>query len=132
MPVKDIDVSGKLKVSPTSVNDGGNIIYGQPNANNFDYNAHNAIQLNGTPVTCNNMTIAYNSGTDSFNIKPNGSVPNIGEYFNSYIDSAQLINSDEIVSNTMDRIFGTLSKEQNKTPDQILNELIIEKCLNNY
>jgi len=128
--VNKIDTSGKLKVSPNSIENGGNLIYGQPNSNNFDYNAYNAIQSEGTPVNCNNLKLQYNSATDSFNIKPNGTSSNINSFFNAYIDNAQIINSDEIVSNTMDRIFGTLSSQQNKTPDSILNELIIEKLLN--
>lgn len=129
MPVKDIDTTGKLKVNPSSVNTGGKILYGQPSENNFDYKAHDAIRLNGTPVNCNNTTVTYDANIDGFNIKPSGSVPNVSTYFNDYIDSTQLINSDEIVSNTMDRIYGTLSKEQKKTPEQILDELILEKML---
>lgn len=128
-PVKNLDTTGKLKVSPTSKNTGGNILYGQPSNNNFDYKAHDAIRLNGTPVNCNNMTITYNANSDGFNIKPSGSASNVGTYFNNYIDNSQLINTDEIVGNTMDRMYGTLSKKQNKTPEQILDELIIEKML---
>lgn len=128
MPVKTLDTNGKLKVSPTDTNTGGNILYGQPSANNFDYKAHDAIRLEGTNVPCNNMSIKYNSATDSFGITPNSS-PNIGKFFTDYIDTTQLINSDEIVGSTMDRIFGTMSKSQGKTSDQILDELILEKML---
>lgn len=128
IPVKNLDTNGKLKVSPTDTNTGGNILYGQPSANNFDYKAHDAIQLEGTNVSCNNMSIKYNSTTDSFGITPNSS-PNISKFFTDYIDTTQLINGDEIVGGTMDRIFGTMSKTQDKTSDQILDELILEKML---
>ncbi len=131
MPVNSIDTNGKLKIEPNSVNKGGLILYGQPNFNNFDYKAHDAIVANGTPVECNNIKITYDSNTDGFNIKSNGSSTNIGDFFSNYIDDTQLINSDEIVANTMDRIFGTLSKEQEKTKEQILDELILEKMLEN-
>jgi Na+-transporting methylmalonyl-CoA/oxaloacetate decarboxylase gamma subunit len=129
MPIKDIDTTGKLKVNPSLTETGGKILYGQPSENNFDYKAHDAIRLNGTPVNCNNMSITYNSTTDKFNVKPNVTVPDVNTYFNNYIDNTQLINSDEIVSNTMDRIYGTLSNKQKKTPEQILDELMIEKML---
>jgi len=131
MSVKTIDTAGKLKISPTSTETGGNLIYASPNDNNFDYKAHDAIRLEGTNINCNNMSIKYDSVNDGFNIKPNINNNNlkVGTYFNNYIDKTQIINTQEIVSKTMDKIFGTLSKDQDKTEDEIYDELQIEKML---
>ena len=131
VPVKDIDTSGKLKVSPTDSASGGNLIYGTPSNNNFDYRAHDSIRLSGQPVICNNMSSTYNSSTDGFNFKPNvnGGNPNIGKFFDDYIDNSQLLNSNEIVSNTMDSMFGTMAKSQDKSIEQIFDGLLVEKML---
>lgn len=131
IPVKNIDTTGKLKTSPSDVNSGGNIIYGNPSNSNFDYRAHDSIRLSGQPVSCNNLTTTYNPNIDGFIIKPDDSSnnSNVGSFFNTYIDKTELINSNEIVGNTMDSIFGTIAKSQNKTTEQILDNLIVEKML---
>ena len=67
IPVKNIDVYGKLKTDPASAH--GNLLYDNTKPN-FDSKARQAIQNAGTDTTYNNMIINYNSTTDSFNIKP--------------------------------------------------------------
>lgn len=128
---KTMDKSGKLRVAPDDTAKGGNILYGTPSENNGDYKIHESIRLEGTEVNCNNTTVKYDSNTDSFKIKPvvTAGVTTIGGFFTKYIDDTQLINKDEIVGNTMDKLFGTMSKSQGKTKEQVLDELVVEKMM---
>lgn len=125
--VKDIDIKGKFKESPTS--DTGNLLYEK--AANFDKIAHDAIVNTNVDqdFAGMNMKIKYIENIDSFNIKPAIDVK-IGDYFINYIEKTQIINKNELVSNVMDMIFGTLSKKTNKTPEQVLNDLSVQKILN--
>jgi hypothetical protein len=123
--VKSIDVNGKLKIDPSSVN--GNLIYGEL-INSFDIVAYNAIQDAGTFKSYNNMAIKYVALTDSFQIKPTGSTTNIGDYFSTFIDNTELINKKELMSSVMNNFYGTLTK-QNKTVNQVNEELQTETLL---
>ena len=126
--VKSIDVNNKLKVDPNSAN--GSLIYGDP-SDSFDGLAYNAIQNSGNFENYNNMSIKYIEGSDTFQIKPNlgGTNPTIGEYFNSFIDDTELLNEKEITSSVMDSIYGTLASSQEKTSEQVYQELRIQKQL---
>jgi hypothetical protein len=125
MPVSDIDISKKFRVPPTS--DQGSLLY-NTTTNNFDKIAYNAIASPNVSMPYNNMAIKYNNVSDTINIKPTSSV-NIGQYFTDYIDNAQIINKKELVSNILDRFYGTMSSRQKKTVDQIYDELVVEKLL---
>jgi hypothetical protein len=131
LPVKNIDNSGKLKVSPSS--DDGNLIYDKSKPN-FDSIAHNAILNSGTEKGFNNMSIKYDSITDNFTIKPSGITTNIGAYFTTFIDNTELLNKKELLSNVMDNVYGTLAKKQKKTVEQVYDELqtelLLEQLLN--
>lgn len=126
--VKSLDANNKLKVNPSSAN--GNLIYGNP-SDSFDGTAYDAIQNSGNYETHNNMSIKYVEGTDSLQIKPNigSSNPTIGEYFDDYIDNTELLNEKEITSSVMDNIYGTLANSQEKTVEQIYQELQLQKML---
>jgi len=129
VPVKSIDTSGKFKISPTSSS--GNILYDNSKPN-FDSVAHDAIVNSGSDKPYANMLVNYNSVTDEMTIKPKLDIvsnPNIGDYFSSYIDSAEIINKKEIVSNVMDNIYGTLANKQKKTVEQVYDELQVELLL---
>jgi hypothetical protein len=131
IPVKDIDTNGKLKISPTDTSRGGNLLY-DTSVPNFDSLARDAI-VTGNDIAfapCN-MNIKYDVGADSLKFKPISTGMNVGDYFTNYIDNAQIINKKEIVSNVMDGIYGTLTKIQNKTVEQVYEELQIEKMLQN-
>jgi len=131
VPVSTIDTYGKFKTSPGS--SGGNLIYGSDDG--FDSTAYNAISNEGSDVAISNMTINYDSLTDSFTFKPNslsiGSDTTVGGLFGDYIDSVEIINKKEFVSNTMDKIFGTITSTQNKSAEEILKELEIDKMIEN-
>jgi hypothetical protein len=129
VPVKDIDVSGKLKASPTTTE--GSLLY-DTSIPNFDKVAHDAIVSSGTDKPFANMFINYNATTDKLQIKPKLDIvtnPNIGDYFTNYIDSAQIIDKKEIMTKVMDGIYGTMAKKQKKTVEQAYNELQVEELL---
>lgn len=126
IPAKSIDTSGKLKVSPASSN--GSLLY-DTSVPNFDSVAYSAIQNAGTDKGFANMSIKYNSATDNFLFKPSGTTTNVGDYFTSYIDKAQIINKKEIVTNVMDNIYGTATKKQKRTVEQVYDELQVEMLL---
>jgi len=126
VPVKTIDVKGVFKTPPTST--GGNLIYGADTG--FNNNAYSAILNNGTPVSYLNLSLTYDDITDSFQIKPSGlTMPTIGDFFSDFIDGTELINKKEIVSSVMDGVYGTLTKDQNKTVDEVYDELQAELLL---
>jgi len=127
VPVKNIDVFGKLKINPNS--NIGNLVYG--NTDSFDKKAYEAISLDGTPVEYNNLKITYNSITDEFNFKPTTASSNktIGEWFGDYIDNAVIIDSKEFSTNVMNAVYGTVTSNQKKTVEQIYNELQIYKLI---
>ena len=126
VPAKSIDVNGKLKVNPNST--GGNLIY-DTSSPSFDKRAYDAILNAGTPQGYNNVSITYIEATDSFQIKPSGVTTNVGAFFSTYIENTELINKKELTSAIMDNFYGTLTKNQNKTVEEVYNELLIETQL---
>lgn len=130
IPIKDIDMTGKFKVSPVS--DIGDLLY-EKNISNFDKLSFDAIEAPNTliPFTTADMGITYDDALDTFNIKPvvNAS-STIGDYFINYIDNAQIINKKEFITNILNGIYGTISKEKNRTTEQVFEELKAEQLLN--
>jgi len=122
---KDIDIKGKLKIAPTS--DSGQLIY-NGTIDTFDKKAHDAIVKAGTDVPFLNMSIKYLDNTDKFNIKPTSSTK-IGDFFTDYIDKTEIINKNELLTSITDAIYGVFSKKNNKTPEQVLDDLKIQKIL---
>ena len=127
VPVKDIDISGKFKVNPSSAE--GNLIYGAT-TDTFNSTVYDAILNEGTIETFSVFNMKYNNSLDTFQIKPNlSSSAKIGDFFTQYIDDTELINKKELLSAVMDNFYGTLAKNQNKTVEQIYEELLIEEQL---
>ena len=126
VPVKDIDIGGKFKVNPSSTE--GNLIYGSI-SNSFDSVAYDSILNAGNFENFNNLQTKYIESSDSFQIKPLGSTPSIGDFFTTYIDGVELVNKKELVSTVMDNFYGTLTNTQNKTEEQVYEELLVETQL---
>ena len=127
VPVKDIDISGKFKVNPNSSE--GSLIYGSP-TNSFNGTAYDAILNAGDFEEFNGLGLKFVESSDSFQIKPfTTSAPTIGDFFTDYIDGTELVNKKEIVSAVMDNFYGTLAKNQNKTEEQLYEELLVEAQL---
>jgi len=134
LPVKDIDVGGKLKVNPAT--DQGSLLYEKVTPN-FDQSAYNAILNEGSDVNFSVFTLKYNGTTDEMQIRPTTAAKSlkIGDFFTQYIDDAVLIDKKEITTKVMDAFYGTLAKKQNKTVEQNHEELEVslqlEQVLNN-
>jgi hypothetical protein len=126
VPVKNIDINGKLKTNPNS--NSGSLLYDNSKPN-FDGKAYQAIQNSGTDTTFGNMTINYNSNTDSFIYKPTNPNQTIGDFTNGFVDSITVINKKEFMSNVMNQFYGSISNDQNKTADQLALELQISKLI---
>lgn len=126
--VKDIDVFGKLKNNPTS--DVGDLLYDNVN-NNFDKRAYEAIVNAGTDVTFNNLIINYDNVTDGFKFKttPASSSKKIGEWLGDFVNDTTIINKKEFLTKVMDTVYGTISSNQEKTKEQIYEELQIRKLI---
>lgn len=125
VPVKSIDSSNKLKTSPNS--DAGQLIYGDK-TNNFDRKAYDAITTAGTDVSFNNTTLRYNEGLDSFTIKPSGSAT-IGSFVSSYIDGITLVDKKEFNATILNEIFGTTTKSQGKSLEDIMEEEKLDRLV---
>lgn len=130
VPVKDIDIRNKFRINPES--DSGKLIYKDNDIyqQNFDNVLYNAAQSPNTDFLITNMGIKlnFNDVSETINIKPiaNNNLK-IGELFNNYIDNAQLLNKSEVITNLMDSIYGTFSKKNNRTKEEIITNKKIQK-----
>ena len=128
VPVKNIDTFNKFKTSPDS--DVGTLLY-DSDTMTFDKKAYEAIQNSGTDIGFGNLKINYDSLTNNFNFKPDsvGQNETIGTWMSGLIDNTQLINKKEFMTDIMNRFYGTASSAQNKTADEIAEELKLEKLI---
>ena len=124
IPVKDIDVYKKFGSSPTSPE--GSLLYDTSRVT-FDKKIYDAI-LNGNAVY-NNLNIAYNNTTDSVTLKSVGTAGTIGEWMGDYINDVVIIDKKEFLTNTMNAIYGSVSKAQGKSIEQTYEELQISKLI---
>ena len=123
VPAIDIDSREKLKTDPNTQM--GSLLYNS-NPIDFDVKSYGALNNVGTDVTFNNLKIKFSSSSNSFTYKPVNGSQTIGEFTNDYIDGLTLINEKEFTSDIINKIFGTINTNQNKT----LNQLILEEKLN--
>lgn len=130
LPVKNVDLHGKLKTDPSSSS--GNIIYGD-NSNNFDKSMYNAIQNAGTDVTHGSgagaVILNYDKTTDKVNVKPAQPSQTIGSFTTAYIGGLTLINEKEFTSRVVDTMFGTVSADQKKSLSQLKDEERINRTI---
>jgi hypothetical protein len=126
VPAKTIDVNGTLRTNPSSPT--GNLIYGAP-TNSFNGTAYDAISNEGSFRGFNNIQLKYIESSDSFQMKPSGTTTTVGDFFTDYIDGTELVNKKELVSAVTDNFYGTLANNQNKTVEQLYEELLVETQL---
>lgn len=125
-----IDIFGSLKTTGNpSVDD---LLHGNA-VTSFNSQAYSAIVNAGSDIIYNNLIIKYDSITDEFEFKPNPAVaaqnPTIGDWMGNYIDDAVVINKKEFLTQVMNSIYGTITANQNKTIEQIYQELQVVKLL---
>lgn len=124
VPVKNIDVYGKYKTNPDSKS--GNLIYDKTKVN-FDNQAYNSIK-NESTTSIGGLNMTYSPLTDEMVFKGDPTTT-IGTWTNNYIDSLVIIDKKEFISNVMNRIYGTITNSQNKTVDEVYQELIVDKLI---
>lgn len=126
IPVKDIDLYGKYRTDPLSQL--GGLLY-NTNSNDFDRKSFEAIQIAGTDNTFNNITIEYSAGLNQFTYKPTNPINTIGTWANAYIDGITIVDEKEFIANIINIIFGTISTNQNKTQNQLIQEEKINRTI---
>lgn len=126
VPAKDIDIYGVLKVNPNSTN--GSMLFSST-PTDFNHTAYQAIVNNGTDTTFGNLIMRYNSATDSFNFRAAGNNVQIGAFLDTFVGNMQMIDKKTFITNVMNGIYGTLQKNQNKTVEQIVQELQVNQLL---
>jgi hypothetical protein len=122
--VKDIDVSGKFKTNPTSQT--GQLIYDNSKPN-FDSSVYDAIK-NGNSIF-GGLHMQYHATTDEMQFNMQGSSPSIGKWSDDYIDSLTIIDKKEFVSKVMNKIYGTITKNQGKTINEAHDELVVNALI---
>lgn len=126
VPVKNIDIYNKFKTNPNS--DIGKILYDSQN-NTYDKNMYDAINSEGTEIGFNNLKFSYNNDNESITFKPTINNITVNDWFNEYIDNAEILNRKEFTTKVMDSLYGTATSNQNKTLEQIKKELEINETL---
>ena len=123
---KDIDLFGKLRSTPNS--DVGSLLYDSTKPN-FDLSAYDAIVAEGTPVDYNNLEITYDSLLDQLVFKPTGDTETIGEWFGTYVDNTTFLEKKEFSTNILNGIYGSVTSNENKTTETVLQELEVDKLI---
>ena len=124
--LKSIDISGKFKTDPAS--EGGKLIYDNVKPN-FDSSVYDTIRNGNADFGVLNMT--HDTVTDEliFKAKVTAETPNIGAWLNKHIDNLTIIDKKEFTTNVMNMIYGTISKLQNRTINEIHEELVINQLI---
>ena len=128
--MKQVDLTEKLKNDPNS--QVGSLLYNN-DANDFDNKLYEAIVLPGVAITFGVITMTYDDILDTVNIKAAFPSQTIGEFTNQYIDSLNIIDVKGFVSKFIDLIFGTITTNENKTLETVIEEekvaLTIQKVI---
>jgi len=127
--LKKLDVYGKLKQPTLDVL--GNLRNDFDSPESFDNIMINAINNPGVDKTFGSaLTIKYNTADDSVDLTPiNSGGTTIGEWLMLFIGSMIIINTKELVANVVDAIYGTISAELKKTPEEKKIELEIDSVI---
>ena len=125
--LKDIDVFGKFQDNPTS--DIGSLLYSD-DSETFDRKMYDAI-LTANDTTCNNMVLKYNAVTDKVNFKPTAgsSGSNIGDWMADFVNDSVIIDKKVFLTNVMNAIYGSVTANQDKSIEQIYQELQVSKMI---
>lgn len=127
IPASQIDLFGKFKTNPNS--DNGSLLYADE-TDTFDKKAFEAVSNPDTFVQYNNTQIRYNEVSDTFTLKSASDDGDIGSWTTDFINGSNFIDRKEIVTSALDSMYGTVTTNQGKTQQEILNELKINAIVN--
>lgn len=147
--INKIDFSNIMMIDPNS--EAGKLLYNDRTTNllgSSDFNTflYQTIQNDGSTeswghTTTNNdiLTFKFRS-KDISGINPNNTLTvkshpsyndkTLTDLNNDYIDSVELFNTENLVSNMVDMVFGTISNFANKTIKQLENEARVSTVIN--
>ena len=149
LTVNQIDFTGLMLIDPNS--DSGKLLYNdlKPNLiNSTDFNTflYQTIQNDGVreswgsaTTKSNIITFQYNSvdvahivPNNTINIKADPSYDNMSltDLNNNYVDSLSLFNAQNVLTNVIDAIFGTVASVANKSIKQLENQAKINTIVN--
>jgi hypothetical protein len=126
IPIKNLDDMGNLKTP--KIDPLGELIYDDI-TDNLTTKLKNSIISPNTVIQYNNLNLVYNENTQIVNIKPISS-GNVGSFIGQYINNLPSINKKEIVADILNTIYGIKNKEQDKTVNEIRNEVEIDLIIN--
>ena len=129
MPVKNIDVYGKLKTDPNS--DIGSILYNSE-VNDFDNKAYESIINPNSDIGYSNIDINYSDVNDTMKITPTNTNQTVGNFMEGYIDELNIVNEREFTTNVVDDIFGTKTTNQDKNFELVFLEQKIASLLEKF
>lgn len=138
LELKKIDFSNMLLTNPTS--EIGELLYSDVpsklNSKDFNTFLYYVIQSGKTHTWANCLDITFieeGETNNVINIKVNKSFIDSGKSLkdlnNTLVDSVSLFDLSEILNKLLDNVFGVISTEQNKSKNQILNELKINNII---
>jgi hypothetical protein len=129
IPARKVDSDGLLKTKPNT--EEADLLF-DSNANNLNNVLRNVI-ANQSTQQYNGINISYSQTTDALTFKATEIVSgkNIGQFFSDYVDGTTIMNKKEFMANVMNSIYGTVTKQQNKSVDVVYNEQLIDKSIEN-
>ena len=124
--VKDIDISDKFKTNPTS--QAGQLLYDNSKPN-FDSSVYDAIKNGNSDFGVLHMS--HDAITDELVLKGNitPDTPTIGTWLNKHINNLTIIDKKEFSSKVMNKIYGTITKNQGRTINDTHNELVVNQLI---
>jgi hypothetical protein len=129
LDMSNVDIFEKLKTDPNTQL--GSLLYSN-DANSFDNVLYNSLVNAGSPQNfANTVNLTYNDTLNTVTVTAHPSIASdtIGEFTTQYIDSLEIINEKQFVSDISNVIFGTVTTNQNKTEQQAILEEKVNKTI---
>ena len=80
-------------------------------------------------ATFGNLKIVYDSGADTFNFKPINPNSSVGDFVNTFVNGITIINKKEFMTGVMNMFYGSITKNQGKSIEEVTQELEIQKLI---
>jgi hypothetical protein len=121
--MKDIDFFEVAQIDPNSTM--GSLMCDVENPN-FNYSLYQACAAPGTEEKFGVIKMTYNENDNTINFKPVSGMT-IGDFFKGFIAAMVLIDKKVFMASVMNLFYGTITANQNKSVEQVAQELLVEK-----